>query len=63
MTAKTDRFKVEDLFGADGSALIVHAGPENYANIPKDRYRPDPDATTLATGDAGGRVACGVITK
>ena len=63
LTLKTDRFKLEDLFDADGSALIVHAGPDNYANIPKDRYRPDPDATTLATGDAGGRVACGVIAK
>jgi Cu-Zn family superoxide dismutase len=52
---------VGDLFDLDGSAIIVHANPDNYANIPKDRYDPDPDATTLATGDAGGRVACGVI--
>ncbi|MEX2247276.1 MAG: superoxide dismutase family protein [Dehalococcoidia bacterium] len=59
----TDRFAVRDLFDADGSAFILHAGPDNYANIPTDRYDPDPDATTLATGDAGGRFACGVITK
>jgi Cu-Zn family superoxide dismutase len=57
----TDRFRVADLFGRDGSAIIVHAGPDNYANIPTDRYDPDPDATTLATGDSGGRVACGVV--
>jgi Cu-Zn family superoxide dismutase len=57
----TDRFHVADLFDADGSAVIVHAGPDNYANIPTARYDPDPDATTLATGDAGGRVACGVL--
>ncbi|MBI2368736.1 MAG: superoxide dismutase family protein [Deltaproteobacteria bacterium] len=63
LTFKTDRFKVEDLFDADGSAFIIHAAPDNYANIPKDRYRPDPDAATLATGDAGGRAACGVITR
>ena len=57
---KTDRFAIADLFDPGGSALIVHASPDNYANIP-DRYDPDPDATTLATGDAGGRVACGMI--
>lgn len=59
----TDRFALDDLFDADGSAFIIHAGPDNYANIPTDRYDPDPDATTLATGDAGGRAACGVIER
>lgn len=47
-----------------GLAVIVHAGPDNLANIPT-RYSaggvPGPDATTLGTGDAGGRFACGVI--
>jgi Cu-Zn family superoxide dismutase len=57
----TDRFGIDELFDADGSAFILHAGVDNYANIPTDRYDPDPDATTLATGDAGGRFACGVI--
>jgi Cu-Zn family superoxide dismutase len=57
----TDRFALGDLFDADGSAIILHAGRDNYANIPTDRYDPDPDATTLATGDAGSRFACGVI--
>jgi superoxide dismutase, Cu-Zn family len=57
----TDRFRIADLFGRDGTAIIVHAGPDNYANIPKDRYEPDPDAMTLATGDSGGRAACGVV--
>ena len=33
----TDRFSVSDLFDADGSALLVHMGRDNYANIP-DRY-------------------------
>lgn len=59
---KTGRFKVADLFDADGSALIVHADPDNHANI-ANRYRPDPDSATLSTGDAGGRIACGVISK
>jgi Cu-Zn family superoxide dismutase len=62
----TDRFSVSDLFDADGSALIVHMGRDNYANIPSryhshtyDTFGPDPD--TLATGDAGARAACGVV--
>lgn len=57
----TDRFALDDLFDANGSAFIVHASPDNYANIPTDRYDPDPDTTTRATGDAGARAACGVI--
>jgi superoxide dismutase, Cu-Zn family len=43
---------------------MVHALPDNLANIP-DRYTaggvPGPDTATLNTGDAGGRVACGAI--
>ena len=62
-------FQVGQLFDADGSALIVHAGPDNYANIPQ-RYsttgqdgstQPGPDGSTLATGDSSARVACGVV--
>ena len=56
----TDRFSLADLRDADGSAVIVHALPDNHANIP-ERYDPDPDAATLATGDSGGRVACGAV--
>jgi len=60
----TDRFGLAELRDFDGSAVMVHAGPDNLANIPT-RYTsggvPGPDATTLATGDAGARVACGVI--
>jgi Cu-Zn family superoxide dismutase len=57
----TDSFAVADLLDADGSALIIHADPDNYANIPARYAAAGPDATTLATGDAGGRVACGVL--
>jgi len=59
---KSTRFKIADLFDADGSALIVHADPDNHANI-ASRYKPDPDQATLSTGDAGGRIGCGVISK
>jgi Cu/Zn superoxide dismutase len=56
----TDRYRLSELFDADGAAVIVHAGADNFANIPA-RYGVTPDATTLATGDAGARVGCGVI--
>ena len=58
---KTDRVTLAEIFDADGSAVIVHAGPDNFANIPL-RYSPTgPDTTTLNTGDSGGRVVCGVF--
>ena len=57
----TDRFSIGLLRDADGSAAMVHALPDNGANIPTDRYDPDPDVATLATGDSGARVACGVV--
>lgn len=57
----TDAFTVDDLTDADGSAVMVHSGPDDFANVP-ERYAPEgPDADTLGTGDAGSRVACGVI--
>lgn len=63
---ETDKLNTTVLFDNDGSAFIIHAAPDNYAHIPV-RYSaggvPGPDAATLATGDAGGRVACGLITR
>jgi superoxide dismutase, Cu-Zn family len=64
VVATTDAFTADDLKGPEGSALIIHEGPDNFANIPQ-RYThdgaPGPDAETLATGDAGARVACAVL--
>lgn len=61
MTVRTDRVDLAKLFDADGAAVIVHVGPDNFANVPT-RYAPNgPDAATLGTGDAGGRLACGVL--
>ncbi|HEV2820701.1 MAG TPA: superoxide dismutase family protein [Solirubrobacteraceae bacterium] len=57
----TDRFSLDDLRDQDGSAVMVHSGADNFANIP-ERYAPaGPDETTLETGDAGTRVACGEV--
>jgi len=61
----TDRFSVGDIIGR---AVIIHANPDNYANIPLgaagDQYTansPAATAATAATGNAGARTACGVI--
>jgi Cu-Zn family superoxide dismutase len=61
----TDAFSLAELRDADGSAVMVHEGRDNFANIPEDRYSslegPVPDSLTLRTGDAGDRYACGVV--
>jgi Cu-Zn family superoxide dismutase len=60
----TGRFKPSQLAG---KAVILHAGPDNFANIPTRYYKPGdppvpgPDDDTNRTGDAGGRIACGII--
>ncbi|WP_197377058.1 superoxide dismutase[Cu-Zn] [Mycolicibacterium baixiangningiae] len=62
----TDAFTAEDLTSGQGTAIMIHEKSDNFANIPPERYNqvngtPGPDQATMATGDAGGRVACGVI--
>lgn len=62
MAFRTDRIDESLLMDEDGSAVMIHSEADNYANIP-ERYLDDdqPDADTLNTGDAGERLACGVI--
>ena len=55
----TDRFSLADLRDEDGRRVMVHSGPDNFANIPP-RYG-TPDLDTRNTGDSGSRVACGVV--
>lgn len=66
LVTTTDAFTAEDLQGGAKTAIIIHEKADNFANIPPERYQqvngnPPPDETTMATGDAGKRVACGVI--
>jgi superoxide dismutase, Cu-Zn family len=60
LRALLDRVLVSQLVEDGGHAVIIHADPDNFANIPA-RYGVVPDEATLNTGDAGGRIACGVI--
>ncbi|HPY25619.1 MAG TPA: superoxide dismutase family protein [Mycobacterium sp.] len=61
LVTTTSAFTKDDLLADPGTVIMIHDAPDNFSNIPTDRYTPAPDATTLATGDAGKRVACGVI--
>lgn len=66
LVTTTDAFTRADLLAGSKTAIIIHSGADNFANIPPERYTqtngiPGPDETTMTTGDAGKRVACGVI--
>lgn len=61
MTVVTDRLTESELLDDDGAAVMVHSDPDNFGNVP-ERYAEDgPDEDTLSAGDAGDRMACGVI--
>ena len=61
MAFATDRLSLDDLQDDDGAAMMIHTDPDNYGNVP-ERYAPEgPDEDTTSTGDAGDRLACGVI--
>jgi Cu-Zn family superoxide dismutase len=64
-TFSTDRLTADELVG---KAVILHAGADNLGNVPvgfaADQYTANSDdalTKTRATGNAGDRVACGVI--
>ncbi|MGB3482700.1 MAG: superoxide dismutase family protein [Mycobacterium sp.] len=66
LVTTTDAFTEDDLLAGQKTSIIIHENADNFANIPPERYNqvngtPGPDAVTMATGDAGSRVACGVI--
>jgi len=71
----TDRFLPKELMDADGSAIVLHAGPDNLAHVPAatatggERYHSHvddvfgADTATKATGDAGARYGCAVLER
>lgn len=65
MSFRTDRFTIADVLDADGSALVVHSGPDNYANIPADYLQEGEQLleSTANSGDSGDRIACGVVAQ
>jgi superoxide dismutase, Cu-Zn family len=65
LTFGGSRFTIEDL---ENRAVIVHVGPDNYGNVPvgeeEEQYTPNSSAAidkSEGTGNAGDRMACGVI--
>jgi Cu-Zn family superoxide dismutase len=67
-TVATDRFTIGQLFDADGSAVVVHAAADNFANISTRYHSHDadvfgPDPTTLTAGDSGDRIGCGRVRR
>ena len=62
LTARVGGLTMQDVLDADGSAVMIHAMPDNFGNVP-ERYAPQgADDTTKKTGDAGARVACAAVT-
>ena len=65
MRFEIDRIAISDLANR---AVILHAKPDNFGNVPvgtaDDQYTAGKDALarTQGTGNAGDRIACGVIT-
>ncbi len=64
------RFRIDKIVPGDlvGKVVILHAGADNFANIPLGagpaQYTAnstDATAATARTGNAGDRVACGII--
>lgn len=66
----TDSFRIRELVAGDGSAIMIHGGADNLANVPPRYHSHVPDASsttfgadadTLKTGDAASRFACGAV--
>ncbi|WP_040159015.1 superoxide dismutase family protein [Nigerium massiliense] len=61
LTTVSDRLTRQLVLDQDGTALIVHSGADNFANIPTRYASAGPDEETHKAGDAGQRVACAAL--
>jgi len=67
LVTTTDAFTAEQLLAGSRTAIVIHEKADNFGNIPADRYQQvaggaaGADEATMSTGDAGKRLACGVI--
>ncbi len=61
MEVNTDRLDESLLLDDDGAAVMLHSKPDNFANIPQRYSAEGPDQDTTSAGDAGERLACGVV--
>lgn len=61
LTVRTDRVDADTLLDDDGTAVMVHGGDDNFANIPERYAANGADDETKKAGDAGDRVACGTV--
>lgn len=61
LSTHTDRLTGDLLLDADGSAVVIHGGADNYANIPTRYAAQGADEETVKAGDAGARELCGVV--
>jgi superoxide dismutase, Cu-Zn family len=57
LVTTTDAFTLDDLTTGEKTAIIIHAGADNMPN----GGMASSDQMPMSTGDAGKRVACGVI--
>ena len=67
LRSTTDRFTPAEVVG---KAVILHAAPDNFGNIPTgtlpEQYTANSEAATTrtaGTGNAGDRMACGLISR
>ena len=57
----TDRLNESLMLDEDGSAVVIHSQPDNFANIPERYSASGADEETAKAGDAGERLACGIV--
>lgn len=60
LVTTTDAFTEEDLLSGEKTAIVIHAGAKNQPSMPS-AGTPTSDQMAMSPGDAGKRVACGVI--